>query len=303
MTIGESAAREELVKTLRGMNYSDLDLSFFSGKDSKGQIREGYDRYGKYKIRFGWGAGAFLSASFAFITFESFTGGRSGRDYNSPESIWIRQNSYWTIPIWAIVTYFLWRANRKVEQADLMILAPAMEKNGLEVLPKGTRFPGDLNIPLANDGTYDKAAFAVMESDKIRIAFGLSYLWWDMSSKDTQASAAFFGLFGRGASRRPTHFVYVAVPDLSGEFVYLNPKTAPDWNLLPPMSEKAKASLTQLASGFAVVIGGGGIGVGHAAGANEVDISWQSNRSVRSVFETSYKILNTQLADIVEGLI
>lgn len=303
MTIGESGAREELVKTLRSMNYTNLDLSFFSGKDTNGKLREGYDRFGKYQLRVGWGIGVFLSFFFAFATFESFIPlGAFSDNYNDNEPVWLRQNSYWTVPLWAVVTYFLWKANRKVEQADLDILKPAMEKNGLKVLPKGTRFPGDLSTPLGSSGTFDRAAFSVMESGKIRIAFGLSYLWWDMSSKNENAKTDFLRLIA-GSSRRPTHFIYVAVPELSGELLYCNPNTPPDWNLLPPMNEKAKASLTQLAARFAVVIGGGGLGVGHAYGSTEVDISWQSNQSVRSVFETSYRILNTQVADIVEGLL
>ena len=303
MTIGESGAREELVKTLRNMNYNNLDLSFFSGKDTNGKLREGYDRFGKYQLRVGWGVGVILSFFFAFATFDSFLPfGRGSHNYNSNEAVWLRQNSYWTIPIWAVVAYFLWKANRKVEQADLNILEPAMEKNGLKVLPKGTRLPGDLSTNLGSAGSFDRAAFAVMESGKIRIAFGLSYLWWDMSSKNSWAKTTFLLQIG-GPGPRPTHFVYVAVPELSGELLYLNPNTPPDWNLLPPMNEKAKASLTQLASRYAVVIGGGGLGVGHAYGPTEVDTSWQSNQSVRSVFETSYRILNTQVADIVDGLL
>ena len=303
MTIGENGVRKELVKTLRSMKYEDLDLSFYSGSDNNGKLREGFDRYGKYKMRIGWGAGVVLTFIFAFITLDSFLPfGRGAHDYNDPAAVWLRENSSWTIPSWAIVAYFLWKANRKVEQADLNILAPAMEKNGLQVLPKGTRFPGDLGLALGSSGTFDRAAFAVMESGKTLIAFGLSYQWWDMSSKNGFAKTQILNQIA-GPGPRPTHFIYVAVPELSGDLVYLNPKTSPDWNLLPPMNQKAMASLTQLASQFAVVIGAGGLGVGHAAGQTQIDTSWQSRLSVRSVFETSYKILNSQVADIVEGLL
>jgi hypothetical protein len=304
MTLGANNSRDELVRTLRGMKYTDLDLSFYEGKDTEGNQREGYDRYGKYHLRIGWGIGVILSFLFAFITFDSFIPLGRGSDarYYDDAPVWLRQNSYWTIPIWAIATYFLWKADKKVERKDLEILAPLMKKNGLKVLPKGTRFPGDLSGAPNYIGTLEKSAFAVSGPGKTEIAFGLSHLWWDESSK-REAASINSGLLINGKGRLQTLFVHVSVPQLSSEIVYLNPKNPPDWNQLPSMNQKAKEALTKLASGYAVVVGGGGLGVAQTLRKlDDIDNSWRSNASVRSVLETSYKLLSTDIANVVEGL-
>jgi hypothetical protein len=302
MTIGAKSNRDELVKTLRGMQFSKLNLGFLKGEDLDGKQREGYDKYGKFQIRFGWGIGAILTGLAAYAMYYAFFP-RRAYYYDDPDFVWIRENFYWLLPIWAVPAYFLWKANRKVEDKESSFLSKAVAKNGLVVLPSGTRFPGDLvtnvNSLLMNQyttvGTTFESAFALKYDDQIRVAFGLSSLWWDASSGVAT---------NRGLMPSESLFVYVAVPELTNDFIYVNPSQPPTWSELPAMSEKAREALTTLAKRYAVVIGGGGIGVGLAKDSiNGMQTSLRGDMKSPSGWNACYGLLSTEVADIVEGIV
>ena len=301
MTIGASSNRDELVKILRGMQFSNLNLGFLQGEDLDGTLREGHDKYGKYQIRFGWGIGAILVFITAAMAFYSFFPRRAWY-YDDPELTWIRENFYWLLPVWAVPTYFLWKANRKVEDKESSFLSDALSLNGLVVLPSGTNFPGDRVTPLnslllnkyTSRGTEFESAFALKYDRDIKVAFGLSSLWWDASSKVST---------NRGLDPSQSLFVWVSLPELSNKFVYLNPKNPPVWDALPSMSDKARASLTFLASRYAVVIGGGGIGVGLAKDSdNGTTTTMRGTMTSPSGWQACYGLLSVEVADVVEGL-
>jgi hypothetical protein len=305
MTIGANSNRDELVETLRGLKFNELDLSFYEGKDADGKQREGYDRYGKYSIKIGFGIGAFLSLFVGLIIVDIFIplGGKYGNNLAVKDTaLWARENLFWLFPVWVVGTYLLWKANRTAEAKELEGLVPAMEMNGLRVLPKGTGFPGDLSWGPQARGTVDKAAFALISPKGMNISFGLSKLWWDQSSKKDAASLN-RALLINWRERFTTMFVYVSVRELSGELVYLNPTSPLDWNSLPLMSQKARDALMRLTSKYAVVLGEGGIGVGRAFGQpTQINDSWTSPASVRAVLETCYQVLSQDVADVIEGI-
>lgn len=301
MTIGANADRDELVRTLRGMQFNKLDLGFLNGKDLEGNQREGHDKYGKFQMRFGWGIGAILSILAALVFFQSFFP-RRAYDYDDPELVWIRENFYWLFPVWAVPSYFLWKANRKVEEKESSFLSEAVAKNGLVVLPGGTRFPGDLvttrNSILLNrytsPGTVFESAFALKYEKQITVTFGLASIWWDSSSRVST---------NRGLNPSQSLFVYVSVPELTNEFVYVNPSEPPVWSELPPMSEKAQGVIAKLAKRYAVVIGGGGIGVGLAKDSiNGPTTSMRGDMRSSSGWNVCYGLLSEEVADIIEGL-
>jgi hypothetical protein len=301
MTIGANSNRDELVRILRGMQFSKLNLGFLKGEDLDGKQREGYDKYGKFQIRFGWGIGAILTGLAAYAMFYAFFPKRY-YSYDDPDFVWIRENFYWLLPIWAVPAYFLWKANRKVEDKESSFLSKAVAMNGLVVLPGGTRFPGDLvnnlNSLLMNKytsvGTTFESAFALKYDNQIRVAFGLSSLWWDASSSVGT---------NRGLMPSESLFVYVAVPELTNDFIYVNPSQPPTWSELPAMNEKAKQVLTTLAKRYAVVIGGGGIGVGLAKDSiNGMQTSLRGDMKSPSGWSVCYGLLSEEVADIIEGL-
>jgi hypothetical protein len=299
MTIGASKNRDELVKILRGMQFSKLNIGFLNGESLDGKPREGYDKYGKFKIRFGWSIGAGLAFMAAVLFWQSFFPRRTG-SYDDPTYVWIRNNFYWLLPVWAVPSYFLWKANRKEENSESDFLAKAVAKNGLVVLPGGTHFPGDLGYknpqnPLYfSQGTVNQSSFAMKYDQHIRVGFGLSSLWWDESSSPST---------NRGLNPTQSLFVYVSIPELTHTFTYVNPRNLPKWDQLPPMSEKAKDSLTKLASRYAVVIGGGGIGVGLAKDTNNgLETSLAGDMTVRSGWKVCYDLLSNEVADILQGL-
>jgi hypothetical protein len=126
------------------------------------------------------------------------------------------------------------------------------------------------------------------------VGFGLSTLWWDENSSPST---------NRGLNPTASLFVYVSLPELTHTFTYVNPKNSPKWDLLPPMSAKAQAALTNLSSRYAVVIGGGGIGVGLAKDTNNgLESSLAGDMRVRSGWKVCYDLLSNEVADIVEGL-
>lgn len=302
MTIGANSNRDELVRALRGMQFSKLNLGFLKGEDLDGKQREGYDKYGKFQIRFGWGIGAILTGLAAYAMFYAFFPRRRYFNYDDPDFVWIRENFYWLLPIWAVPAYFLWKANRKVENKESSFLADAVAKNGLVVLPGGTNFAGDLVNPVnslllniyTRRGTEVDSAFALKYDNQIRVAFGLSSLWWDESARVS---------INRGRHPSQSLFVYVALPELTNDFVYLNPKNPPVWDQLPEMNDKARASLTFLASKYAVVIGGGGIGVGLVKDSiNSPTTTMRGVMTSPSGWQACYGLLSTEVADIVEGL-
>ena len=302
MTIGASSNRDELVKTLRGMQFSKLNLGFLEGEDLDGNLREGHDKYGKYNLRFGWGIGAILAFIAAYMGISSFIPGRFV-NYDDPEPTWIRENFYWLLPVWAVPSYFLWKADRKHEDKESSFLSnAAAELNGLVVLPSGTNFPGDLVTPLNSlllqkytyRGTTSQSAFALKYDRDIKVAFGLSSLWWDASSRVST---------NRGLDPSQSLFVWVSMPELSNAFVYLNPKSPPVWDALPAMNQKARDSVTFLASKYAVVIGGGGIGVGLARDSdNGTTTTMRGTMKSPSGWQACYGLLSDEVADIVEGL-
>ena len=302
MTIGANSNRDELVRTLRGMQFSKLNLGFLKGEDLNGKQREGYDKYGKYQIRFGWGIGAILAGLAAYAMFYAFFP-RRAYYYDDPDAVWIRENVYWLIPIWAVPAYFLWKANRKVENEESSFLSKAVAKNGLVVLPSGTHFPGDLGSTPAFNltpdyvsvGTVFDSAFALKYEDQIKVAFGLSSLWWDASSSGLTTN--------RGLNPTQSLFVWVSVPELSGECIYLNPSKSPNWSELPAMNGKARETLAKLSSRYAVVIGDGGIGVGLAKDStNGMQTSLRADMKSPYGWSACYGLLSEEVADIIEGL-
>ena len=282
MTIGANSDRDELVKTLRGMKFSDLNLGFLSGQDLDGKQRPGYDRFGRYSLRVGAGIIFFACFGFAVSVFGDLV---------------------WTAPIWAVILYFLLKSNSKEDSEDLKFLEDPVGENGLVVLPGGTNFPGDLVTPLNSlllnvntvRGTEVGSAFALKYENQIRVAFGLSSLWWDASARVST---------NRGRHPSQSLFVYVALPELANNFVYMNPKNPPVWDQLPAMNDKARASLTFLASKYAVVIGGGGIGVGLAKDSvNSPTTTMRGVMTSPSGWQACYGLLSDEVADVVEGIV
>ena len=301
MTIGANSDRDELVRTLRGMQFSKLNLGFLEGEDLNGKQREGYDRFGKYDYRIGAGFVWFICFVFAVAVFMSFFP-KHTTDYDDPLAVWVRTNLFWTAPVWAVVVYFYLKSDKKEVSKNSNFLARAVAKNGLVVLPSGTRFPGDLvtnlNSLLLNKytgvGTPFESAFALKYDDELKVAFGLSSLWWDGSSSVGT---------NRGLMPSESLFVYVAVPELTNDFIYLNPSQPPTWSELPAMNEKAKEVLTTLAKRYAVVIGGGCIGVGLAKDStNGMQTSLRGDMKSTSGWQACYGLLSQEVADIIEGL-
>jgi len=143
-------------------------------------------------------------------------------------------------------------------------------------------------------GTTFESAFALKYDNQIRVAFGLSSLWWDASSSVGT---------NRGLIPSESLFVYVAVPELTNEFIYVNPSQPPTWIELPAMNEKAKQVLSTLAKRYAVVIGGGGIGVGLAKDStNGMQSSLRGDMKSPSGWGVCYGLLSEEVADIIEGL-
>ena len=112
MTIGANSDRDELVKTLRGMQFSDLNLGFLSGQGLDGKQRPAYDRFGRYSLRVGAGIIFFACFGFAAAVFG---------------------NLVWTAPIWAVIVYFLMKSNIKEDSEDLKFLEGPVGENGLVV--------------------------------------------------------------------------------------------------------------------------------------------------------------------------
>jgi hypothetical protein len=302
MTIGANSDRVELVKTLREMQFSDLNLGFLSGQDIGGKQRPGYDRFGKYSLRLGAGMVWFACSGFAVLMFQSFFP-RSTSNYDDPLYAWMRGNLMWTAPIWAVTIFFLMKKGKKEGTKESAFLASSVAENGLVVLPGGTNFPGDLVTPLNSlllneytlRGTTFESAFALKYESQIRVAFGLSSLWWDASSRVST---------NRGLNPSQSLFVYVALPELTNDFVYMNPNTPPVWDQLPAMTDRARTSLTLLASKYAVVIGGGGIGVGLAKDSmNALTTTMRGVMTSPSGWQACYGLLSGEVADLVEGLL
>jgi len=283
------------------MQFSKLNLGFLNGEDLDGKQREGYDRFGKYSYRIGAGFVWFICVIFAWLVFQSFFP-RHPQDYDDPSAVWVRTNLYWTAPLWALAVYFHSKSDKKEDNKNSDFLASAVAKNGLVVLPGGTKFPGDLvtnlNSLLLNRytgvGTVSGSAFGVKYDHEIKVAFGLSSLWWDASASVGT---------NRGLMPSESLFVYVAVDELANDFVYLNPSQPPIWSELPAMNEKAKETLTKLAKRYAVVIGGGGIGVGLAKDSNNgMQTSMRGDMKSASGWNVCYGLLSSEVADIIEGL-
>ena len=294
MTIGPRKSRDELIQKLRAMRFDELDLSFLTGKPKSGEEREGFDRFGKYQFRFGWGIGAFLSVGYLFLVFNAFFP-RLANYYSDADSVWIRSNAWWMTPIWAIPTYFLYKANKRSEGRESNYLRQSLENNGLVALPGNTKFPGDLNPSFNRIGTASAAAFALKYDKDPQVAFGLSTLWWDSTSNGMTTN--------RGLNPNQSLFVYVALPELENAVSYMNPTNPPVFENLPSMNEKAREALSKLASRYAVMIGGGGIGVSQAKGSmNGVHTSLNGTMRAPSGWRVCYDLLSTEVADIIEGL-
>jgi hypothetical protein len=114
MTIGVNRNRDELVKILRGMQFSKLNIGFLNGEGLDGKPREGYDKYGKFKIRFGWSIGAGMAFMAALLFWQSFFPRRT-TSYDDPTYVWIRNNFYWLLPVWAVPTFFFGRQIGKMK--------------------------------------------------------------------------------------------------------------------------------------------------------------------------------------------
>ena len=194
------------------------------------------------------------------------------------------------------------KSDKKEVSENSSFLARAVAKNGLVVLPSGTRFPSDLVTNLnslllykyTGVGTPFESAFALKYDDEIKVAFGLSSLWWDAS--------AFVGT-NRGLMPSESLFVCVAVPHPANDFIYLNPSEPPIWSDLSAMTDKAKDVLIKLAKRYAVVIGGGGIGVLLAKDSiNGIQTSLRGDMKSSSGWNVCYGLMSEEIADIFEGL-
>jgi hypothetical protein len=83
----------------------------------------------------------------------------------------------------------------------------------------------------------------------------------------------------------------------------MNPSEPPIWSELPAMTDKAKDVLIKLAKRYAVVIGGGGIGVGLAKDSiNGLKTSLRGDMKGSSGWNVCYGLLSQEVADIIEGL-
>jgi hypothetical protein len=295
MTIGANSDRDELVKTLRGMQFSKLDLSFITGETPGEETKKGYDRHGKYGVRVWRGIGVAFVSLVPVLVLASFAQ-ENPQDFDDPVFTWIRSNVGLMFLIWSIVSVFLWISGRKIYRAKLKRLEEACEKNGLELLPLNYKIPGGL-VNTKNRGPIYRASFALKYEQEPKVAFGLTHQWWDSSSKP---------LIENGWNQFLHLFVYVSLPELNSPTIYLNPKTPPVWSELPPMSEKAKAVLTDLSARYAVVIGGGFIGIGYARGtSNSFGTSLdalEGRMDIPIQWKVCYGLLSTEVADIVEGL-
>jgi hypothetical protein len=299
MTIGANSNRDELVKTLRGMQFSKLDLRFLTGEQEDGTLKEGYDSFGKFKYRFGWGIGVGVSVLYVLILMASF--GAKPEDFDDPTATWIRDNASWTTIVWAAGSYLLWRTSSRTGKVQEKVFDLAIENNDLKLLNTLTTFPPDLadevlsKLPLGKSGVGTSLAFELKSKDNFQIAFGSTSHWWDPYTKPK--------LDGRYWWPTDSLFVYVAIPSLSDKLVFLTPSNQPVWEELPPMSEKAKTTLKKLSSMYAVAFGAGGIGVGYAGNAmNGVDTTLDNYLGSTNDWKILYNLLSREVADLVEGL-
>jgi hypothetical protein len=295
MTIGARSNRDELVKTLRGMQFSKLDLSFITGEYPGQETMKGYDRHGKYGVRVWRGIGLAFVSLVPVLVLASF-GQDNPQDFDDPVLTWIRANVGWIFLTWSIVSVVLWISGRKIYRAKVKRLEEACEKNGLALLPFNYKIPGGLVNP-KNRGPIYRASFTLKYELEPKVAFGLTHQWWDSSSKP---------LIENGWNQFLHLFVYVSLPELDSPTIYLNPKTPPVWSELPPMSDEAKAVVTNLASRYSVVIGGGFLGIGYARGtSNSFGTSLDALEGTMNIpiqWKVCYGLLSTEVADIIEGL-
>lgn len=292
MTSGDSQKRASLVKVLRGLSYSKLDLSFLIGD---GSPDSGYDRYGKYKVRFGWGIAFGLTFLTALWVYMSFFPKRT-TDFNDPELVWTRANSYWLVPLVLLSWFFVNKSDRKNDESETDKMSKAIAKSGLIVLPDVSQFPGATEFSTLVNGTVHGRAYGVMSDGQLQVAFGETFQRWDAITKPMFTLHGEMGPF-------PSLFMFVAVPGLQTHAVNLTPKNQIDWDLLPQLSQKGRAALSRLASRYAVVVGAGGIVVGLA---EETNNSFQSSLTGTMSTPTGWKIcldiISGELADIIEGL-
>ena len=130
MTIGANSNRDELVRTLRGMQFSKLNLGFLKGEDLDGKQREGYDRYGKYEIRFGAAIVWIICFAFAVLVFQSFFP-RATSNFDDELYVWTRSNLFWTVPIWSIAVYFLLKSEKRRKLKPQIFFLEPCQKTGL----------------------------------------------------------------------------------------------------------------------------------------------------------------------------
>jgi hypothetical protein len=291
MTTGESN-KAVLVKKMRGLSYSKLDKSFLVGE---GQTKPGYDRYGKYRIRFGWGIALGLTGITSLWIYRAFFPKYSD-DFYDPGAVWTRSNAFWLVPLVLLSWLLVRKWDEKDTEEELDKLEPAIAKSGLAILNEGAVFSGATVYSTIPDGLVGGSSFGVFSKDEVQIAFGETFQRWDKNVKQMTT------LHG-GAGPFPSLFMYVAMPWLETPVVHLYPKSPIDWQSLPSMNQKAKDALSRLASRYLVVIGGGGLIVALAENTtNSFETSLTGTMNTPTGWKICLDIISGQLADIVEGL-
>ena len=284
--------QKQLVQLLRALDFNKLDLSYMSPEVAPGKYEEGYDRYGKYKVRWGWGTAWVLTALAALVIFQAFFP-RDAYDYLDPELVWIRSNSYWIIPVVLVSAFFVRKADKKVERAETKKLLKALEVSGLEIVadPQKTITGAEYPELMA---TY-QGTFKVKNDSNLKVIFGTTRSWWDPLSKPITT--------GRAALPIGTLFIYVAIDSLCGDSVFASPFRKPNWDTMPPLTDKAKQALSRLASKYLVRLGEGGLLIAYARDANNGLTSSLENTTLQKrSWQILYTLMSSEVADIVEGL-
>ncbi|NBW73959.1 MAG: hypothetical protein EBR26_06135 [Microbacteriaceae bacterium] len=291
MQTGESD-QAALVKTMRRLSYSKLDKSFLLGEGSN---KPGYDRYGKYKIRFGWGIALGLTAITSIWIYRSFFP-KHADDFYDPELVWTRSNSYWLVPLVLLSWLLVKKWDDKDVEEDFGNIEKSITKSGINILSEDTVFSGATVFSTIPDWVVPGRSFGVFAKGQIQVAFGETFQRWDQTVKPMTTLHGAAGPF-------PSLFMYVAMTWLETPVVHLYPKTPIDWDSLPSMNQKAKDALSRLASRYLVVLGGGGLVIGLAEESNNsFETSLTGTMNTPTGWRICLDIISGQLADIVEGL-
>ena len=282
MLSGETPNREALVAAMRAFKYEALDLSLLPDEDDLIGKKRDPKFYAPLWIKgltgLGWGVGWL-----GWLLLFGMRFPRSGE----PEP-WVAQNFWYCFGALFILSGLTSWGTSVLGGYTEKRWAALFRANNLRSISPGEKLPG----AVSNGGGVVRGAR--LPEPAQAVTFGTYDGWFDPDHE----------YFRPGdASQTYQLFIDVYVPELKFEPVYVMPKRPADFTLLPQMNDKAKAALLDLSSRYAVVIGRSGITVSVAGGMhNPYSSSLMGSIEHASRWALCTKIINKQLADIVEGI-